>query len=270
MWSFLVRFARHGTRRAWDRTMAALTPIDLKALEAFDELAAGGVEAPTHAGPFVIAFRDAKHARGFLREIDGVIRHGQSLDFEPLAEPRSLAPQLAEHVGAAYRLDGQRFVEPGPYVESLASSVRERGGTIVGDALVTGLDDDGSRPAVVLADGSRRSADVVVLATGAWLSTLARQVGVRVPVQAGRGYSFSVATARPGVFVAGGHGMWGFVLGPATGRALAERIVTGTTPREIAPFDPLRPRGVSARARAGQPSRRRASRAAEPGPRAPR
>lgn len=256
MWSFLVRFARHGTRRAWDRTMAALTPIDLKALEAFDELAAGGVEAPTHAGPFVIAFRDAKHARGFLREIDGVIRHGQSLDFEPLAEPRSLAPQLAEHVGAAYRLDGQRFVEPGPYVESLASSVRERGGTIVGDALVTGLDDDGSRPAVVLADGSRRSADVVVLATGAWLSTLARQVGVRA--------------ARPGVFVAGGHGMWGFVLGPATGRALAERIVTGTTPREIAPFDPLRPRGVSARARAGQPSRRRASRAAEPGPRAPR
>src|SRR5690625_3056458 len=77
LWSFLVRFAAHGTRRAWDRTMAALTPIDLLALGAFDELAAGGVDAPTVAGPFVIGFRSERNARGFLREIDGVIRHGQ-------------------------------------------------------------------------------------------------------------------------------------------------------------------------------------------------
>ena len=33
------------------------------------------------------------------------------------------------------------------------------------------------------------------------------------------------ATRAPGVYVAGGHGMWGVVLGPATGKLLAERIV---------------------------------------------
>lgn len=324
MWSFLVRFAAHGTRRAWDRTMAALTPIDLMALEAFDELADGGVEARTVPGPFVIGFRTASNARGFLREIDGVIRHGQSLEFEPLAEPRSLAPQLSERVGAAYRLEGQRFIEPGPYVESLAASFRARGGTVVTGSVVTGLGGTDERPDVLLADGSRLAADAVVLATGAWLPRLARQVGVKVRVQAGRGYSFSVpteeparhpiylpherlactpyegrlriagtmefrrpdepfqasrvaamvraarellsgidlddradewvgsrpvtpdglplvgATARPGVFVAGGHGMWGVVLGPVTGKLLAERIATGRTHRAIAPFDPLR------------------------------
>ncbi len=42
------------------------------------------------------------------------------------------------------------------------------------------------------------------------------------------------------VFVAGGHGMWGVALGPVTGKLLAERIVTGTTPRELEPFGPLR------------------------------
>lgn len=42
------------------------------------------------------------------------------------------------------------------------------------------------------------------------------------------------------VFVAGGHGMWGITLGPATGELLAEQIVTGTTPEELKPFDPLR------------------------------
>ena len=48
------------------------------------------------------------------------------------------------------------------------------------------------------------------------------------------------ATRAPGIYVAGGHGMWGIVLGPATGRLLAEQIVTGRVPEPIRPFDPLR------------------------------
>jgi len=48
------------------------------------------------------------------------------------------------------------------------------------------------------------------------------------------------ATGSSRVFAAGGHGMWGITLGPATGRLLAERITSGVTPDAIAPFDPLR------------------------------
>ena len=48
------------------------------------------------------------------------------------------------------------------------------------------------------------------------------------------------ATRTPGVFVAGGHGMWGLTLGPLTGRLLGEQIVTGSRPAQLRPFDPLR------------------------------
>jgi D-amino-acid dehydrogenase len=48
------------------------------------------------------------------------------------------------------------------------------------------------------------------------------------------------ATRSSKVFVAGGHGMWGITLGPVTGRLLAEQIVTGATPDELRPFNPLR------------------------------
>lgn len=47
-------------------------------------------------------------------------------------------------------------------------------------------------------------------------------------------------TGSPRVFAAGGHGMWGMTLGPATGMLLAEAIDTGRTPQDLAPFDPLR------------------------------
>lgn len=42
------------------------------------------------------------------------------------------------------------------------------------------------------------------------------------------------------VFVAGGHGMWGITLGPITGELLARQVVSGYTPQELMPFDPLR------------------------------
>src|SRR5690606_15942857 len=180
------------------------------------------------------------------------------------------------------------------------------------------------KPVVELSNGERMQTDAVVIATGAWMPKLARRLGVRTRVQAGRGYSFTVETTQPqehpvylpyqriactpyqgrfriagtmefrgpdepfqprriqaiiaqarelfqgvdlddrqdewmgsrpvtpdglplvgrtqapNVYVAGGHGMWGIVLGPATGKLLAEQIVTGRIHPAIKPFDPLR------------------------------
>jgi D-amino-acid dehydrogenase len=47
-------------------------------------------------------------------------------------------------------------------------------------------------------------------------------------------------TSSPRVFVAGGHGMWGMVLGPVTGQLVARTVLTGEAPPELRPFDPLR------------------------------
>jgi D-amino-acid dehydrogenase len=48
------------------------------------------------------------------------------------------------------------------------------------------------------------------------------------------------ATATPGLFMAGGHGMWGVTYGPLTGSLLAQQIATGVTPPELVPLDPCR------------------------------
>lgn len=48
------------------------------------------------------------------------------------------------------------------------------------------------------------------------------------------------ATATPGLYVAGGHGMWGVTLGPLTGSLLARQITTGVVPPELVPLDPRR------------------------------
>ncbi|POX85128.1 amino acid dehydrogenase [Mycobacterium kansasii] len=52
-----------------------------------------------------------------------------------------------------------------------------------------------------------------------------------------------IGAVSPGVFVAGGHGMWGLAHGPVTGRLLAEQITTGKQPQALREFDPLRRTG---------------------------
>ncbi|MCV7401948.1 FAD-binding oxidoreductase [Mycobacterium fragae] len=52
-----------------------------------------------------------------------------------------------------------------------------------------------------------------------------------------------IGEVSPGIYVAGGHGMWGLAHGPVTGRLLAEQITTGKQPQALAEFDPLRRNG---------------------------
>ncbi|MEJ5998740.1 FAD-binding oxidoreductase [Corynebacterium sp. H130] len=323
LWEFCARFMARAHQKAWDDTMAGLTPIDVIALAGFDELIDGGVESWTQEGPFVVAFEDEKQSKGFLEEIEGARRHGQDIPFERLADPRELVTQLSDRATVAYRLDGQRFFEPAPFVEALATAVEKRGGVIKTGVRVESVNSTRA-PVVELSNGEFLTADTVVIATGAWLPQLAKPLGVKQMVQAGRGYSFTVDTEEPvkypvylpherlactpyqgrfriagtmefrgpdepfqprriqamvshakrmfrgldfedlqdqwvgsrpvtpdglpligetkapNVFVAGGHGMWGMVLGPATGKLLARQIVTGEQDPMMKRFDPLR------------------------------
>ena len=54
---FLAGFALHSTEPRWNRAMRAYAPINAMALEAFDELADGGVQARTQdADPFLACY----------------------------------------------------------------------------------------------------------------------------------------------------------------------------------------------------------------------
>ncbi|MGK5519010.1 NAD(P)/FAD-dependent oxidoreductase [Micromonospora sp. URMC 107] len=193
---FLAGFARHSTAAKWQAAMRALIPMNRRALAAFDALAAGGVAAPTHeAKSFLAAYRTEADRSVLLDELAHIHAAGQGIEFDVLtgAEAREVEPSLSDAVGAAIRLHDQRYVNPGQYVHALADSVRARGGAIVAGVDVVDVRDEGTAVRVATSAGTDERYDAVVLATGTWLGQLARRFGVRTLVQAGRGYSFSVA-----------------------------------------------------------------------------
>lgn len=192
---FMVGFARHSTHRQWQRAMGSLIGVNDLALDAFDQLAAGGLVEPTHpAKSFVAAYRTAQGRTTLLEELKAIRAAGQRIEFDVLEgdEARTLEPALSGEVGSAIRLHDQRFINPGEYVAALADSARAQGVRLVEGVEVLDVVDRGTRVDVACGDGSVHHADAVVVATGAHLNRLADRLGVKHLVQAGRGYSFSV------------------------------------------------------------------------------
>lgn len=324
---FLVEFTRHCTPGKWRQAMAVYNEVNKLGLQAFDELADGGViEHTKKADPFLAAFASDSDRETLVTEFGHVVETGGETDFELLTgeEIHQIEPALGEGVTSGLLLRGQRFINPGRFVHSLADSVRKRGGEIRAGTTVLDIKDRDAKGVDVHTNQELLHADAVVIATGTWLGRLARPFGVGTIVQAGRGYSFTVQpehmpvnpvyfpsqrvactplgdgfrvsgmmefrrpgdplderrikaiidaakpmltgidweartdewvgsrpctadglpligmTRSPRVFVSGGHGMWGIVLGPLSGRMLAQQITRGEVHSVLKNFNPLR------------------------------
>ncbi|WP_051792641.1 NAD(P)/FAD-dependent oxidoreductase [Amycolatopsis jejuensis] len=191
--AFLAGFARNATTRRWHRGLAGLSGLSRDSVAAFDELIDGGVKFSTHESVIRIGLEQPGEAAGLRHEFDAVRAAGQPVDYAD-APPE---PPFSSRIRCMMVLRGQRYVDPGEVLAALADAIRTAGGEIVEGANVTatGFGPDGLR--VDTWTGRPHATDAVVLATGAWLPELARPLGVRVPMQAGRGYSCTVPLREP-------------------------------------------------------------------------
>ncbi|MFB9907822.1 NAD(P)/FAD-dependent oxidoreductase [Allokutzneria oryzae] len=198
LWSFLTRFAANCRWSSWTRAVQANLPLNDECIEAFDVLTKGCATAPAIETPITAGFETPRGAQGLLRELRRLAAAGQAVEHTELTgdELRELVPLASPALTAGVRIDGQRYVDSGGFVQALGRAVAARGATIHTPDVVDIQPDTGG-VTVRLATGQALRADVAVLATGAWLSDLARKWGLRVPVRACRGYSFTVPVDKP-------------------------------------------------------------------------
>jgi D-amino-acid dehydrogenase len=197
LWRFLMRFAANCRQSSWTRAVRANLTLNQECIAAYDVLVSNGVDAPINDAPITALFRTPADAEHLLDQLQRLRDAGQPSSTTELtgAALREQAPLASNAVTVGVRINGQRFVDPGRFVQALGRSVVERGAELhTVDVVDVDASGDGAR--VQLREGPALTADVAVIATGAWLPALARR-WVRVPVQAGRGYSFMVPVERP-------------------------------------------------------------------------
>jgi D-amino-acid dehydrogenase len=109
---------------------------------------------------------------------------------------RAKEPALKDGMAGGHWHSGDARLRPDRYVAELARAVRAAGGSIVEQSAVQGFRSEGGRINAVGTAQGEIGADEVLLALGAWSPQIGRQLGLRLPIQPGKGYSITYALPR--------------------------------------------------------------------------
>lgn len=204
---WLWAFRRHCNAESYRAGVAALAALNASTDRLYRGLADEGVEFERAERGTILAYDDESE----LRQTEELLaRLGEErvgpvdvLDREALAEAE---PDLASGM-VGLRVHGDAHVRPESFCAGLAASLGARGVEIRTGKRVAGFAREGRQlratlaPAAESAAGAgggpvKMGADVFVLAAGAETAALAATLGLKLPVQAGKGYSITVRNAR--------------------------------------------------------------------------
>ncbi|SFC56850.1 D-amino-acid dehydrogenase [Nocardioides terrae] len=196
---WLWRFWKACNPRDYHAGLAALAALNARTMPLFDELVRDDVQFSMWKKGLLFAFTSESSAQHELETLQQLAPFGYDVptDLLDAAGMSRLEPTLSSRVAAGFLLADERHVDPQTLTRGLAERLLEGKATIREGLEVTDLEIRGGRVVAALAGGERIEADQVLLAAGAWTEPLARKLGVDVPVQGAKGYSFSLRLEHP-------------------------------------------------------------------------
>jgi D-amino-acid dehydrogenase len=174
-WQFWRASSRDRYRAGLDATVA----LTRSAFDLFDDLRAAGVEFEQHETGMVVA---ALTDEG-LREYEAMLWEAQEAGYEAPVEVlsgeevRALEPAASAAVIGGVHAPAERYVRPESLTRGLADWLRANGAEV--------------REGIEVRELDELEADAVVVAAGAWSGRLLAKAGVRLPMEAAKGYSIT-------------------------------------------------------------------------------
>ena len=108
----------------------------------------------------------------------------------------ALDPTVSMDINGAVYFPKDCHLSPSRFMASLEASLIAGGATFVRNTEVSAFASEGSRITAVQTYNGDFSADEFVVAGGSWSPKLAAALGLRLPMQAGKGYSLTVTNPR--------------------------------------------------------------------------
>jgi D-amino-acid dehydrogenase len=194
MLPWLFGFARRCNEADHVTGRRALGMLARRCVELLDGMVADGVGVELDRTPLLLAASDPVHAETFLSGLEPLSALGFAVPTGLLdqAELRALEPALSSEVNAGFVIEQHCTVEAPALLRALTRRLAELGVEVLGGAEVRDVELERGRLAALRTTAGRYRCGQVVLANGAWLRPLARLLGARLPIEAGKGYSFEI------------------------------------------------------------------------------
>ena len=192
LFEWMLQFAQHCNSRDYRRIAAAKAPLLLRSRELIGELVqAENLDCEFAQSGTLYVHRDAaafEQASGMPKMLAELGIAMQALD---AARCREMEPALNDSIAGGYFNPGDARLRPDRYAAELARVVEAKGGEVIESTKITGFRIEHDRIAAVQTNQGEFNAQDIVFALGAWSPQLAHKLGLRIPIQPGKGYSIT-------------------------------------------------------------------------------
>jgi D-amino-acid dehydrogenase len=190
-------FLRHCTPRSSERGLAATALLSRDAFSYFDDMATDGFELNLRRRGLLLIGTSLAAIDEELGELGKLAPHQIPIEISRLsaAECQDREPLIGPGVAAGIYVSTEGHLDPRELTSALAKTIIARGGRVRTGEAVRGFITEHERITAVVA-GREIPASSVVIAAGAHSVPVTRMLGVRLPMTAGKGYSFSVTSTK--------------------------------------------------------------------------
>lgn len=202
-----LKFYRHANQKHVERSMPALSALSLFSKKQYQEWAATlPFDFGYHERGLLMLYHDA-HVEKEEQEIaDLAARFGIEARVLSLPEIQAMEPDVRVSARGGVYYPGDAHLTPGTLVKNLMQHLRDVGVSIESNTHVHSFVTEGRTVKSVRTTRGIVTADHWVVAAGSWSGWLATALGFRLPMQAGKGYSFLVKdiaknTRIPSIFL---------------------------------------------------------------------
>lgn len=191
---WLYKFWRHCNEKAFISSYAANLEISKNTLALFDELESEGeVKFEMHKDGLLFLFTTEKEIEKKYEELKFVTRVGLP---EPIIKSRQevleLVPHASNAVVGGLMLPAERHVRPESLSKGLYDWLKTNNVEVKENTEVTDFVKENGRIKAVMTSAGKIEAEQFLLTTGVWSGIMAKKLGFKLPMTAGKGYSITI------------------------------------------------------------------------------
>ncbi len=188
--SWLWHFNRAATKTRVERAMPLLRDLMAESLRLFREL--GPLDFGLEEKGLAIYFNSEKDRKGCVHEAEMAHRIGIEARVLDADQAQELEPDVALKVLGGVFYPGDAQLDPGRFNAAMAVDLSAKGVRFL-RVEVRGFHGSKGCLRALRTDQGEVDADIFVLAAGSWSGALAKELGLSLPLQPGKGYSFDYA-----------------------------------------------------------------------------
>lgn len=128
-------------------------------------------------------------------------KHGIEARVLSAREVQALEPDVRVNVRGGVYFPGDAHITPQAYVNQMITHLKEHGVSINSSTTVNDFRLENGKIKTIITDKGDFEFDEVIIATGSWSGIITSKLGISLPMQAGKGYSFTLPDIEKNVHV---------------------------------------------------------------------